>query len=134
VILFKSLYKTFYSVKLLKDEQNILFEQVKYVQQMLWGFDFTFFFHYMVTFADSLILLPFYIFHIKTEYKQQKRINHFFYILNFWYNTKENFKGVKIIVHGPFNRHGRTQIFLWSAGTLVFTRYDSLFLYDTIQW
>lgn len=88
----------------------------------------------MVTFADSLILLPFYIFHIKTEYKQQKRINHFFYILNFWYNTKENFKGVKIIVHGPFNRHGRTQIFLWSAGTLVFTRYDSLFLYDTIQW
>ncbi len=78
VLLYKSFYKFFYSLRNIKEEQKLLLDQVRYLQRYNWGFDFLFFFHYTITFADTIILLPFYIYHLKNEFKQKKHIESFF--------------------------------------------------------
>ncbi len=49
------------------------------------------------------------------------------------YRLKDTIQGVKIVVAGPFNRHGRTHLFYYHLGFVVFNSYDSRILYDMVH-
>lgn len=41
---------------------------------------------------------------------------------------------MKIIVHGPYDRHGRSRSLILRIGDVSFISYDSFIIYDLIQW
>jgi len=50
------------------------------------------------------------------------------------YFLKANMRGVKILVHGTFDRHGRSQTFVECLGCIAYLEYSAFILYDSIQW
>lgn len=45
----------------------------------------------------------------------------------------DDLQGMKIVVSGPFNRHGRTHIFSYTLGYMEFNSHDSHVLYDMVH-
>ena len=80
-----------------------------------------------------IFVLPFFIYHIKNSYKQRPFITVFFNILKTFYYLKTHIRGIRVLVHGPYDRHGRSRTLLFRLGNVSFISYDSFIFYDLIQ-
>ena len=135
-LLYKSIYKYLFNHQLLRQEYAILSKRSKYLRKRnKWAFDFLFFLQYSVTFANTLFLWPFLVYHIKRTFKRhgatmQIIIN----VLRTIFFLKPYFKGFKIMIKGPFDRHGRSRKLLLHLGHMGFSKYMSHpILYDMIH-
>jgi hypothetical protein len=73
------------------------------------------------------------VYNIKNSYKQRPFITVFFNVAKTFYYLKTNIRGIKILVHGPYDRHGRSRSLILRIGDVSFISYDSFILYDIIQ-
>jgi hypothetical protein len=128
------LYKYLCLNSFFKAEQRLLFAKTRYLQQQKWSFVFLFLVNYTVTFANTNFLLPFFIYHVKAAYKQLGFIYALLNSLRVMYFLKANIRGIKVLVHGTFDRHGRSQTFVKRLGSIAYLEYRAFILYDSIQW
>jgi len=134
VILYKSMYKFLLSNKSFVFEHKILMRRLKYLKQYDWSFDFLFLFHYAINLGNFDFIFPFFLYQIKISYKQRPFLTIIFIILRTLYYLKTHIRGIRVIVHGPYDRHGRSRTLLFRIGDLAYTSYSSFILYDLIQW
>lgn len=133
-ILSKSLYRYLISNRLYRAEHRFVLKRLGYLKQYNWAFDFLFLFHTAINFANFDFIIPFFVYQVKRSYKQRPFLNVLFNLLRFIYYFKTNIYGIKVLVHGPYDRHGRSRTLLFRIGTVSLTSYRSFILYDTIQW
>jgi hypothetical protein len=133
LVLYKSMYKYLLSNKSFKREHRFLLKRLKYLRKYSWSFDFLFLFHYSINFANFDFVLPFFIYHLKNFYKQRPFLNVFFNVIKAFYYLKTHIRGVKVLVHGPYDRHGRSRTLLFRVGDVSFTSYNSFIMYDLMQ-
>jgi hypothetical protein len=128
------LYKYLISNRFFKAEHTLVLKRMGYIQEYNWAFDFLFLFHSAINFINFDFILPFFIYQVKRSYKQRPFLNILFNLLKFLYYIKTNIYGIKVLVHGPYDRHGRSRTILFRLGTVSLTSYNSFILYDTAQW
>ena len=58
----------------------------------------------------------------------------FFSLMEKFYVMKNNIRGMKLQVKGAWDRHGRTHMFEQSVGDVSLTDYNSLVVYDSIDF
>ena len=134
VILAKSLYKVVTANPHFKVEHQTLLYRTRYLRRYRWSFDFLFLFNYALTFSNTNFVLPFFITHVVRKYKQLKYAKVFFNVLRKLYFLKRNIRAIKVLVNGPYNRHGRTHFSVLKIGELALSQSQSCVVYDAIQW
>ena len=134
VILAKSLYKVITANPHFKVEHQKLLYRTRYLRRYRWSFDFLFLINYALTFSNMNFVLPFYITHVVRKYTQFKYAAIFFNVLRKLYFLKRNIRAIKVLVNGPYNRHGRTHFRILKIGELALSQSQSCVLYDAIQW
>lgn len=135
VIIYKSLYKYFLSNNWLNQEYRIILTKNKYIiKRYRWAFDFFFFLHYMITYANTTFLFPFLVYHLQKKKRQLGIIHFIFNIIRSIFYLKRYFKGFKFMIKGPANRHSRTKKIHYSVGKMTFTQYhNSIIFYDMMH-
>ena len=133
VILYKSLYKMVFANRIYKDEHSKLLYKTRYLQNSLWVYDIYFFMNYALTYANTTFLFPFFVYHLTEKYKQKRTIISLFNLLRVLYYYKLNIRGIKILVNGPYDRHGRSRHLVLKIGDISLTEYRSYIMYDSIQ-
>lgn len=133
IILYKSLYKLVFANRLYKEEHSKLLYKTRYLQNTIWIYDVYFFMNYALTFVNTTFLFPFFVYHLTEMYKQKRTIIHLFNLLRALYYYKLNIRGIKILVSGPFDRHGRSRYLVLKIGDISLTEYRSYIMYDSIQ-
>lgn len=71
--------------------------------------------------------------HLLTAFKHLKYILLFINLLERLYAIKENVQGVKLLIRGPYDRHGRTRLYYHTIGYIILTSYDTQVVYDMIH-
>lgn len=132
--LYKSLYKYLTVNKYFRIELNTMLRQTQYLQRKRWSFDFLFFVNFALTFASTNFLIPFFIYHVKSAFEQKKFYYMLIHALRFIFLYKLNIKGIKLTLKGPFERHGRSRVFVSKLGHIACMTYSSFVIYDSIQW
>lgn len=133
IILYKSLYKLVLSNQPFKLEHSTLLYRTRYLQKTYWIYDLYFFINYALTFSNTTFIFPFFVYHLTTIFKQRKEIVNLFNILRVLYYYKRNIRGIKILVNGPYDRHGRSRHLILKIGDISLTEYKSYIMYDAIQ-
>lgn len=133
-VLAKSLYKAVTSNALFKHEHQVLLYRTRFLKWYRWSFDFLFLANYALTFSNMNFLFPFYLTHIVKKYKQFPYAELFFNILRKLYFYKRNVRAIKVLINGPYNRHGRTHFRVLKIGDLALSQSQSCVMYDVIQW
>lgn len=134
VVLSKSLYKAVTANALFKYEHQALIYRTRFLKWHRWSFDFLFLANYALTFANMNFVLPFYLTHVVKKYRQFKYAELFFNILRKLYFYKRNIRAIKVLINGPYNRHGRTHFRVFKIGDLALSQSQSCVMYDAIQW
>lgn len=134
IILAKSLYKAVTANALFKHEHQVLLYRTRFLKWHKWSFDFLFLANYALTFSNMNFVLPFYLTHVVRKYKQFKYAELFFNILRKLYFYKRNIRAIKVLINGPYNRHGRTHFRILRIGDLALSQSQSCVMYDAIQW
>lgn len=133
IILAKSLYKVVVSNELFKYEHQVLLYRTQFLRWYRWSFDFLFLSNFALTFSNMNFILPFYLMHIVKKYRQFKYAELFFNILRKLYFYKRNIRAIKVLITGPYNRHGRTRSRIFKIGDLALSQTQSCVMYDAIQ-
>jgi hypothetical protein len=89
--------------------------------------------NYALTYANTTFLFPFFVYHLTEKYKQKRTIISLFNLLRVLYYYKLNIRGIKILVNGPYDRHGRSRHLVLKIGDISLTEYRSYIMYDSIQ-
>lgn len=134
IVLAKSLYKAVTANALFKYEHQVILYRTRFLKWYKWSFDFLFLANYSLTFSNLGFLLPFYLTHVVRKYKQFKYAELFFNILRKLYFYKRNIRAIKVLINGPYNRHGRTHFRVLKIGDLALSQSQSCVMYDAIQW
>jgi hypothetical protein len=134
VVLAKSLYKAVTANPLFKHEHQVILYRTRFLKWYKWSFDFLFLAHYALTFSNMNFVLPFYLAHVVRKYRQFKYAELFFNILRKLYFYKRNIRAIKVLLNGPYNRHGRTHFRVFRLGDLALSQSQSCVMYDAMQW
>lgn len=134
VVLAKSLYKAVTANALFKHEHQVLLYRTRFLKWHRWAFDFLFLANFALTFSNMNFVLPFYLTHVVKKYNQFKHAEFFFNILRKLYFYKRNIRAIKVLINGPYNRHGRTHFRVFKIGDLALSQSQSCVMYDAIQW
>lgn len=134
LILTKSLYKIMTTNEIFKHEHQIILYRTRFLKWQRWSFDFLFLVNYAITFSNLNFVLPFYLTHVVRKYEQFKHAELFFNILRKLYFYKRNIRAIKVLINGPYNRHGRTHARILKIGDLAISQSQSCVIYDAIQW
>lgn len=134
IILAKSIYKVMTANALFKYEHQVVLYRTRFLKWQRWSFDFLFLVNYALTFSNINFVLPFYLSHVVKKYEQFKHAELFFNILRKLYFYKRNIRSIKVLINGPYNRHGRTHARILKIGDLALSQSQSCVMYDAIQW
>lgn len=133
IILYKSLYKIVFTNQLYKAEHSKLLYKTRYLQKSKWFYDLYFFLNYALTFTNTTFLFPYFVYHLTKCRKQKRVIIHLFNLLRKIYFFKRTIRGIKILINGPYDRHGRSRHLVLKIGDISLIEYRSYIMYDSIQ-
>jgi len=134
IILSKSLYKIVFSGEcVFAFEFEELLGRTEYIHTSRWYYDILFFINYALTFANPTILFPFFVYHLTRTFYQTNILTEFFNTLRILYYYKLNIRGIKILINGPIDRHGRSRHLVLQIGDLGISEYTTQVIYDSIQ-
>lgn len=133
LLLIKSLYKNFFLNKALQAEHFFLLYKARYILRYKWSKDFFFFIHYGLVFRNSNFILPILVQHLAPEWYHLSGLKLFFNILRRIFYYKTEIRGIRLLVTGVFDQHGRTRWRLFTLGFMRFIEEDMELYYDAIQ-
>lgn len=131
--LYKSIFKTIISYQVVKAEYKKLLVQTRYIHRNIWALDFLFFFNHFIVFYNSNFLFPFFVHHIKHTVVQKPIIRLFINILRLIYFYRGHIKGVRLLIHGTVDRHGRTKTLVYDLGIVSVATVGTTIIFETIQ-
>ena len=123
------------SNKVLQREHKFLLYKTKYLQRNEWSYDLYFFTHVAIVYSNPTFIL--HILH-QTIAAETKHTNYFRnlgdILSKFYWLKRGTVRGVKLLLHGVYNRHGRTRVWSWQVGEINFTSDKSLIFYDWLPF
>ena len=132
IYLFKSIY-LFQKLPVIKDTFKMLIQHTKYLLQKPNYFQYLIAITLIYKIALTSYFLTLLAYYLQSSYKHKKHIFDVKQLLLKNYCLNPQIQGVKLIIKGPFERHGRTQTFVQRIGKIKsFNNYDNCFLYDKI--
>ena len=134
-ILYKNLAKQFFSNDTLKREHKHLLFSTKYLQKATWSYDLYFFSHFAIVYSDPGFLINIFYKGVAQSERQKKFFYNFADILKkFAVLKRGTIRGIKLILNGVYDRHGRTRIWVWQVGKISVMSERSLISYDWITF
>jgi len=107
--------------------------KIKFLQKNRWGFDFIFLLNYALTFSNTTFLLPYFLSQVVRQFKQLRHAKLLFNVLRQCYFYKRNICAIRVLINGPYNRHGRTHCKMFHIGNLAISNMHSCVMYDAVQ-
>jgi hypothetical protein len=133
--LIKSLYSTLITQSPVCGPQlKISIIRTKYLIHKPYYFDFLLTVLLICNYALSTYFLILLTWHLQGHFKHKKHMWTILTIFKNFYFLKPQILGIKLLIKGPFDKHGRTRTFLKQIGVIKsFTNYNFQFVYDKIS-
>jgi len=133
--LIKPLYAALIGASLVSNSQlKISVIRTQYLIYKPYFFDFLLTILLICNYALSTYFLILLTWHLQRQFKHKKHIWIILTFLKNFYFLKPQILGIKLLIKGPFDKHGRTRTFLKQVGVIKsFTNYRFQFVCDKIS-